>query len=475
MKRSSVRLGLLASAVALAWTSRAIAQNQTTNTSPILSSNNVPFTVQIDQAPFSLPDGLQSFVVGTYMDKWLLLAGRINGLHGFNPGNNNFPPDTQNTTVFVVDVTSQTVATASLTNQASGLTQAQIDLLSVTAPQFFQSRTTLYVAGGYGIDTATTNFTTKPALTAINIPGLIHWVTAPTNGETAAQYIRQTFNPLFQITGGAMLQPSPKHALLVFGQDFEGAATVTSDGTYSEQVRQFRIVTKGTNLSIVAGTSLPATPNPDFRRASLNVVPIFAHGRPSYAAFSGGFTPTDGIWTIPVEISAKGVATETSPTNATTFMQAMNNWTCPTLELYSQKQSVSYSVLMGGISYGFFSGTNFETDPELPFINQVTTITRNKQGVYSQSLINAQYPVILSTGSNPGNQLLFGANAVFIPAPGLPVYKNGVLKYDKLGANAVLVGYIVGGIQSTLPNTDTESDSAASPYIFTVTLVPTVP
>ena len=53
--------------------------------------------------------------------------------------------------------------------------------------------------------------------------------------------------------------------------------------------------------------------------------------------------------------------------------------------------------------------------------------------------------------------------------------KMACLKYDTLGTNAVVVGYIVGGIQSTLPNTNVESDSAASPYIFTVTLVPTPP
>jgi hypothetical protein len=55
----------------------------------------------------------------------------------------------------------------------------------------------------------------------------------------------------------------------------------------------------------------------------------------------------------------------------------------------------------------------------------------------------------------------------------LPAYKNGVLKFDKLGTNSLVVGYIVGGIQSTLPDTNQESDSAASPYIFKVTLVPT--
>jgi hypothetical protein len=472
MKRLSVWLEFFVFVTAWGWTSLVIAQNQTTNLSPILSSNSVPFSIQIEPAGFSLPSGLQSYVLGTHGGKWLLLAGRSNGLHGFNSGNNNFPADTQNTTVFVVDPKLQTVATRSITNSGSGLTTNQIDLLSVTGAQSYQSGKTLYLSGGYGIDSATSNFTTKAALTAIDVPGLIHWVISSTNGETAAQYIRQTFDSMFQITGGVMVKASPHHALLVFGQDFE-ASSITSDGTYSMQVRRFRIVDDEKHLSFVAQTTEP--PDPNYRRANLNVVPIIEHGRPSFVAFSGAFTLTDGIWTVPVEISRKGIATMANPTNAATLEQGMNNWTCPTLELYSHKAGNSYTVLMGGISFGFFSSGVFQTDSELPFINQVTTIKRDQNGVFSQYLMNAQYPVILSTASNPGNPLLFGANAMFIPANGLPTYINGVLKYDALGTKSVVVGYIVGGIQSTLPDTNVESDSAASPFIFKVTLVPTSP
>ena len=143
--------------------------------------------------------------------------------------------------------------------------------------------------------------------------------------------------------------------------------------------------------------------------------------------------------------------------------------------IHSRKEANSYTVLMGGIGFGYFANGVFQTDVELPFINQVTTIKCDTNGVFSQYLMNAEYPVIPSTGSNPGNPLLFGANATLIPAEGLPAYKNGVLKYDKLGRNPIVVGYIVGGIQSTLPNTNVSSDSAASPYIFKVTLVPTGP
>src|ERR1017187_9109831 len=128
MKILSVLLGCFALVATLGGVSSAVTDNQTATVSPILSSNAVPFQVQIEQAAFSLPSGLQSYVLGTHGGKWLLLAGRINGLHGFNSGSGNFPADTQNTTVFVVDPNLQTVTTRSLTNSGSGLTTNQIDL-----------------------------------------------------------------------------------------------------------------------------------------------------------------------------------------------------------------------------------------------------------------------------------------------------------------------------------------------------------
>ena len=48
---------------------------------------------------------------------------------------------------------------------------------------------------------------------------------------------------------------------------------------------------------------------------------------------------------------------------------------------------------------------------------------------------------------------------------------NGVLNLDNIRQPTV-IGHVVGGIMSTLPNTNDQTDSAASPYIFTVTLIP---
>ena len=147
----------------------------------------------------------------------------------------------------------QTVSSRPLADPRSGLTPRQIDLLSVTSPQAYQVDATLYMTGGYGVDTATGQFSTKDALTAIYVPGLMHWVEEVVANETAAQYIRQIFDPIFQVTGGYMAQAAQNLTLLIFGQNFAGFYVPSSNGVYTEQVRRFRIEDDGSPCRSSAG------------------------------------------------------------------------------------------------------------------------------------------------------------------------------------------------------------------------------
>lgn len=447
--------------------------NQTPTVSLIDTSGDLPYTVHIDEANFSLPNGLHSYASAIYNGKWLLIAGRTNGLHGFN-NTDNFPPSAQNTEIYVVDPLNGITYSKSLNDPSSGLTQAQIDSLSVTSPQSYQKGKTLYITGGYGIDTASGDFRTFPILTAINIPKLMHWVIEAGTGETAAQSIRQLLHTIFQVTGGAMY-PSDDLTLLIMGQNFSGEYTPDTSGVYTQQVRRFKIIDNGLDLQVKVKDH--TVKDPSFRRRDLNVVPVIQEvigvTIPSFIAFSGVFTPDVGIWTVPVLINHKGKASMADPYQAKTFKQGMNNYVCPTLGLYSGRTGEMFVTFFGGISYGFYDARGvFQTDLEFPFINQVTTIKYQLKNYFRQYLMDAVYPVIPSTGTNPGNPLLFGAGAAFFPVEDLPTYDNGVIRLDRLGHEPLVIGYIVGGIQSTLPNTNTMADSAASPYIFQVTLTP---
>lgn len=484
MRLLSTTAQFFALATLLNWISFVSAANQTPDVSPIYPGQDLPFRVRIElvgknKNEFLLPTGIQSFVYGVHKDKWLLIDGRINGLHGFNDDPNNFPPQAQNRTLYVVDPKKKTVVSRSLTDPRSGLTEDQIDSLSVTATQFYQEGNTLYITGGYGFRNSINNYTTFDVLTAIDVSGLMHWVTHPKEEKTAAQYIRQISDPVFQITGGDMHKLGKNDpTLLVFGQDFEGAYfTAGFTQVYSRQVRRFNILDDGSHLGVEV---LPTTPiDENFRRRDLNIVPVIgrhSHGKLHYGlvALSGVFTLSEGAWTVPVTITADGIPFMADPAAPFTFKQGMNNYASAFLSLYSKKTGDMYTVLFGGITYEYFKKCILQQDSELPFTNQVTTIKIDKEGTFTQHLMDSQYPVILSTQSNPGNRLLFGASADFIPASGLEKlqYGQAIFKLDRI-KKPIIVGYIVGGIQSTLKNTTTTSDSAASPYIFKVILEPT--
>jgi hypothetical protein len=444
--------------------------NQTDTVSPILVNAPLPFSISIEAEDYQVPGGMHSGAIAQYKSMVLYIAGRTNGLHGFNNSNDNFPPQQQNTSVIVIDLNKKTVYSRSLNDPFSGLTQEQIDTLSVTSPQYYQSGKTLYITGGYGVDTFSGDFSTKDTLTAIDVPGLINWVIRPVGTTLASNSIRQIFNPIFQVTGGQMCHVDGFPTLLIFGQNFQGFYTSLSNGDYTQQVRRFDIFDDGTNLGV--SIRPPTEPDPSYRRRDLNVIPIMeCPNVQGFIVLSGVFTIPGGIWTVPVEITANGIPSMANPNLPTTFRQGMNNYASAHAELFSKKGDM-YALLFGGLTYEFYQDGAFSSDEEIPFTNQVTCIKRTKGGVYNQFLLPTEYPVIFSTQSNPGNLLLFGAGAKFVNAPGIAAYANNVLKLKKIKKPTV-IGYIIGGIQSTLPNTNDMSDSAASPYIFRVTLTPT--
>lgn len=448
------------------------AANQTPVLTPIASESALPFSIKIETMALQLPSGLHSGAFGTYQDWWIFIAGSHMGLHGFGP--DPFPIVFQNATVYIINPKTGAIYSRSLHETNSGLTSQQVDDLSVISPQFYQSNHTLYMTGGYGYDTASLSFTTKPLLTALYLPGIVQWVMeGEKSRHTFSENMRQLRNSVFQITGGDMY-PLKGVTNLVFGQQFTDVYTPSSNGLYSRQVRRFKIKEISNQLAVEIYDPKPAIPDINYRRRDLNILPTFLtvnnHLQYGLIAFGGVFTPSSGVWTVPVVINENGQPTMANPDDATTFKQGMNQYVTAAANLYSRKFQSAYHILLGGISYGFYQNGQFLTDSEIPFINQVTTIKMDKNGHFSQYLMNNQYPVIISTDVNPGNPLLFGAGAYFIPSTILK-YPNGVISLDTIRKPTV-IGYIAGGIQSTVPNTSTDADSSASRYIFKVTLSP---
>lgn len=462
------------------------ADNQTPTVSKIRPDDSLPFRIRLELADFQMPIGVQTYVHAIYRDKFLMVTGRIDGLHGFVPNSTeNFPTSAQNTNVIVVDPIAKKTYIRSLLDLSSGLTREQIDLLSVTAAQGYQKGDTLYIGGGYGYNSAIGQFDTKNALTAIDVPGLIHWVIDPYPGETAAEHIRQIFDDLFKVTGGYMNQVDDDPTLLIFGHQFNGyysgpPPTPPIHQLYTEQVIRFIIHDDGVNLSFTPLPSIPAVPDPNYRRRDLNVLPVVKRVRKklknSFVELSGVFTPTTGVWTVPVEITADGIPTMADPNLPGTFKQGMNNYDCACFGMFSEKTGDMYILLLGGMSYGFFTetpqGLVFTTDDGIPFISQTSTVRIDKRGKFSQYFMRAGgFPAILSSTVNPGNTLLFGSECEVFFLSNVKRYANDIVKFDSI-KKPTLIGYVIGGIQSTMGNTTSQADSFSSPYLFKVIIEP---
>lgn len=458
----------------------ALGAHQTPGFTPIELDHALPFRIELKEYDFGsgeLP-GLHSYAAGHYDGKWVLIAGRTNGVHDLDQsGEDSFPDESQNREVWVIDPIAKQSWHRSLgdpntgmVDPASGLSPAQIASLTPTNNEFAQVGNRLYMTGGYGLNPAN-EFTTFDMLTAIDLPGLADWVT--TGSGQAVDHIRQLNHPVASVTGGAMYEMGGRMHL-VLGQDFEGAYSPRTDGAYTRQVRSFDIVDDGTNLAIANVTQ--TTPLPEYRRRDLNVVPVVkADGMggvdEGLVALSGVFTTSFGVWTVPVEIDSAGAPSMDNPADAATFKQGFNGYHSAKLGLYSEASSSMHELLLGGISAQFYDAAADQvvTDNDMPFVNDLTAVTIDAAGNFSQQHLGF-YPEILD---DAGKQWRFGANSEFFLSEGIETFDNGVIRLDELSGTTRL-GFVFGGIMANGPHTRGNPDvtSTASYRMFEVVYTP---
>ncbi len=154
------------------------------------------YTIDLNATTVPSLPGLHSFVhaqgSSKVSNRWLVVGGRTNGLHAFTestnggvtPPPNAFPPSMANRSLWVVDPVQKKAWSAALPS-----TLAIADALSVTNASAVQDGNTLYVIGGYGLNSTTQQMTTFPTLTSIQVDETIN---AIVNGTPFTSYLQQT-------------------------------------------------------------------------------------------------------------------------------------------------------------------------------------------------------------------------------------------------------------------------------------------
>ncbi|WP_145951954.1 hypothetical protein [Paludisphaera borealis] len=422
----------------------------------VATPQNLPYTLQIQAV--AMPDAptIQAAVHAESNGLWLIFGGRTNGMHSFDPsGLVSFPPIYQNNTIYVINPATGQVWSKDWS--ATGLPASATASLASSNQEFYQSGDRLYTVGGYSYDSSTGQFVTYDTLSAISVSGLIDAVV--NNGDVAAQ-VKQISDPRLAVTGGDMNAINGR-TFLVFGHDFQGGYNgggAELSQVYTDEVRSFRIVDKGRSLSIAYYQAQRDPVNFRRRDGNLGAV-VFPNGRPGLASYGGVFTRAGGGYLNPITIGTGGTARVD-----TQYDQFFSQYTAPNIPLFDGRDGSMTTIFLGGISlydYNFSTG-KLTSDPELPFVDDVTSLVKSADGSFQEFIMPSQLPGLL------------GAEAAYFQSPGLPTYSNGVIKLDQLSGPTTL-GYIYGGIVSSVPNTTTPAgQTTASNRVFKVTLTPVV-
>jgi hypothetical protein len=151
-----------------------------------VKSQSTPFNIYIEPMNIIGLGGLQSFAFGQHDGKWLVIGGRLDGLHRRQPFA-AFDQAGHNTQLFVIDPISNQKWTASITSLSNPLQEQ----LKSTNMQFYQVGNYLYLLGGYGYSATLGDHTTFSNLTAVDVPATINAIINNTNFDTFFRQINE--------------------------------------------------------------------------------------------------------------------------------------------------------------------------------------------------------------------------------------------------------------------------------------------
>jgi len=411
-----------------------------------------PFDVSIEEVSIDGLPGLHSFTRASYDNKWLLIGGRTDGLHQRQPFAAFLASD-NNGIAYVVDPVNDVVYSASL----SALPQAMSDQLQSTNMQFEQRDSMLYIIGGYGYSNAESDHHTYPNLSAVHVPDVMD---AIINGNSIAPHFRQITDTRLQVTGG-YLDRLDETYYLAGGQKFEGRYNPMGPThgpgfvqEYTNAIRRFQIIDDGTNLSISDYDAWIDSDN--LHRRDYNMAPqIFPNGERGFTMFSGVFQHDQNLpWLNTVDVVDTAYAVRAG------FNQYLSQYHSAHLNIFGANDNAMHTVFFGGISrYTMDENNQLVDDEDVPFVKTISKIVRYADDTMEE----------IKIGEMPG---FLGSGAEFIPIENQSWYnEDELLLIDALPSSKVLVGYIVGGIESTDENiffVNTGSQSDASTRVFEV-------
>ena len=419
--------------------------------SAITAQTDQPFSITLEPIIINAMGGLQSYAWAREDDKILLVGGRTDGLHKRQPFA-SFRPQYNNTDLIVIDIEKEKVWRRSVI----GLPAPLAEQLQSTNMEFYQEGNDLFLIGGYGYSETKKDHITYPSLVRIKVAGLVN---AIIDNEEIHPFFEQVMDERMAVTGGRLNKLADR-LYLVGGQRFDGRYNPHGPDhgpgfsqQYTNQVRKFAVSSKGGKLAIENFSAVTDTQL--FHRRDYNLLNQYdTDGKEMLTVYSGVFQLKKDIpYTTLVDITGE------KHTEVPGFNQLYCHYHTASIAAYNKTTKTQYSIFLGGIAQNYKdSSGKTVADDNVPFVNSISVVER--KGTRVQEYILAD-PI---TG-------YFGAAAEFIPLNEKLFSSNGILQIDKLGNKNMLVGYMIGGIDSRAPNVFWRNDpesSRASPVIWKV-------
>ncbi len=415
------------------------------------SAQEFPYELKLEAINIPNIGGLQSFAHASHQNKYLIIGGRLDGLHRRQPFA-SFDVAGHNNQLVVIDPTTQQVWKKSMTSLPTSIAEQ----LSSTNMQYVQEGDYVYIFGGYGYSATSANHITYPYVTAIKVSSTIE---AIINNTSITGNFRQLQDNDFAITGGQLRKIYDKY-YLVGGQRFDGRYNPMGNPTFTQMYVdgywKFSIIDDGNQFQIINKNKI-TNANLFHRRDYNAIAQILPNGQQGLTAFSGVFqVQADIPYLNSVNVDSSSYVVNSN------FSQYYNHYHCANIAMYDELKNEMHNVFFGGIAQYFDSAGILVQDNSVPFVKTIARVSRNSNNEMFEYKLPLEMPGYL------------GAGAEFLMNENLSTYSNEVIKLNTIISDTTELGTIYGGINSTAKNifwTNDGTQSSASATLYKVLLI----
>lgn len=388
------------------------------------SFGQLDYTISIGEKRIEGFPALQSYAFGTFSDEVLIVGGRIDGLHKKQPWL-SFHQDGRNDSLFVWDSYANTIVSVSL----DGLSDLYREQLSASNHEFYQKGDLMCVVGGYGYSKKTDDKITFPAALFFKISEVVG---AVKKGSINDGLFKRVEDDRFAVCGGQLEMMNGKY-YLVGGHRFDGTYNPMGNPTYDQKYISGFHTFEWDGANVKWGKSYF---NEELlHRRDFNLLPgVDSLGNEYLTVVSGVFQKDIDL---PYRTAIRII--EDSVFTLPHFSQYFNHYHSAHAAFYNHGQ-VSH-FFFGGIAGYFLDKGEMVQDSNAPFVKTVSALVEEGESM-SEWTLPYEMPGFLGSGAS------------FIPVTYLEHRGSGIVDVESLCMrDSVLVGFVFGGISSSMANT----------------------